>query len=142
MTLKVTGASAEKGYTIRGCDDWLVFVTDADGAWFYLNTEGDPGWMRIRDPWSPIGVLWVGQYMLANGTARPKPIDDDCLENTIALFGTVQERHSPVATKTCDHCGLRFSVGRGQGRRRDARYCSDLCRYEHNNQLRARRASA
>ena len=38
--------------------------------------------------------------------------------------------------KSCDQCGKWFEAGAGSGRRADARFCSNKCRIEFNNQRR------
>ena len=37
------------GYQLRGVDDWLCFLTDSDGNWFYFAAECDPLWCELPE---------------------------------------------------------------------------------------------
>lgn len=66
------------GYTVRGQDDWLVFVTDRDGNWYYEHTEMDPAWLAIPGPgdhFTENDTIKVGIDMLRRGIT-PRPITD------------------------------------------------------------------
>lgn len=64
------------GFTIRGVDDWLVFATDANGAWHQWETECDRRWCLVA---TSIGInpnyfalsdhdrLFTTEYTLAVG---------------------------------------------------------------------------
>ena len=77
-------------YAIRGVDDWLCFMSDTAGAWFYLHTECDPAWIGIRRGWpsrfDELGVAQAAADMLAAG-ARPATVDAELLVETERLFG-------------------------------------------------------
>jgi hypothetical protein len=79
------------GYTVRGQDDWLVFVTDQEGNWYYVSTEMDPAWVEIPGPadhFSEEDTLKVGIAMLRRGiTPTPASGDAEVIEDLEKHFG-------------------------------------------------------
>lgn len=44
---RIDNLKAVEGFTIRGADDWLAYMTDAAGTWFYLSTEVAREWRLV-----------------------------------------------------------------------------------------------
>lgn len=100
-------------------------------------------WQSHPGPFIP-----TQEIVMANLNASLVPVDGRAVLRIRphSLIGAIQLQFAQAVStdaiiRACDFCGRWFEAG-GKARRRDARFCSDICRTDFHNREKARRKQA
>ena len=109
-------------------DFWAALI-----YWLDQNTSGE----RPRSKPIKLGTIQASIIPSASGVPILKLVPRDLASAILVQMGQSLASGSKVVA--CAACGTYFEVGAGAGRRADAKFCSDSCRYRQHNYYKAKK---